>query len=60
MAAAKCRISRRSDGIYFLYLSKNLVEDSMFPFTPESSLELRVSFTPGEKKLTIEPIEHEE
>jgi hypothetical protein len=30
------------------------VEDSMFPFPSESSIELKVSFTPGEKKLTIE------
>ena len=49
-----CRISRRSDGICFLYLPKSLVEDSMFPFPPETSVELRVGFEPGEKRLIIE------
>jgi hypothetical protein len=31
-----------------------MVEDSMFPFPPESSREVRISFKPGEKKLIIE------
>jgi hypothetical protein len=59
VASTTCRISKRSDGTYFIYLPKSLVEDSMFPFPPHSSQEVRISFTPGEKKLTIEPLEPE-
>jgi hypothetical protein len=42
---------------YLIYLPKNTAEDSMFPFPPKSSREVKISFTPGEKKLTIEPLE---
>jgi hypothetical protein len=59
VASTKCRIAKRSDGLYFIYLPKNLVEDSMFPFPPDSSMEVRISFRPGEKRLIIEPLNEE-
>jgi len=48
------RLARRKDGKYFLYLPVDLVEDSAFPFPVESSVKVRVRFTPGEKKLVVE------
>jgi hypothetical protein len=50
------RISRRSDGKYFLYLPKHLVEDSAFPFDLESSLPVRVLIDPDGEKLLVMPL----
>ena len=47
-------IFRRTDGKYFIYLPKALVEDTAFPFPVTSSVKVRVHFKPGDKKLVIE------
>jgi len=43
----KCRLFRRKDGKYLIYLSKDWCEDSMFPFKGEDSILVKVSFKPG-------------
>jgi len=48
------RVFMRSDGRYFIYLPKDLVEDTAFPFPPSSSEKVRIYFKPGEKRLVIE------
>jgi hypothetical protein len=53
---ANGRMSRRSDGKYFLYLPKHLVEDSAFPFDLESSLPVRVQIDLDEEKLLVMPL----
>ena len=54
----KARIFRRkNDGIYLIYIPKDFAEDSMFPFRTETSVRVKVSFTKGEEKLVIEPLE---
>jgi hypothetical protein len=45
-------ISRRKDGKYFLYLPKELVEDTGFPFLIGSSVKVKVSFS--NKKVIVE------
>jgi len=66
---SKCRLFKRKDGKYLIYLSKALCEDSMFPFREwesdprsegVSSMRLKVSFKIGVKRLVIEPIEQGE
>ena len=47
-------IFKRADGRYFIYLPKNLVEDTGFPFPPKSSVKVRIHFKPGDKKITVE------
>ena len=51
---AKGRLFRRKDGKYLLYIPKNLVEDSMFPFKENPSVAVRIYFKVGDKKLIIE------
>ena len=53
---ANGRVSRRSDGKYFLYLPKNVVEDSAFPFKMESSVPVRVLIDPDGEKLLVMPL----
>jgi hypothetical protein len=53
---ANGRMSRRSDGKYFLYLPKHLVEDSAFPFDLESSVPVRVLLDPDREKLLVMPL----
>jgi len=62
---SKCRLFKRKDGKYLIYLSKALCEDSMFPFREwekdqrtegTSSIRLKVSFKVGVKRLVIEAI----
>ena len=48
-------IARRKDGKYFLYLPKELVEDTGFPFNLRSSVRVKVSFT-KEKKIIVEEL----
>jgi hypothetical protein len=48
------RLFKRKDGKYFLYLPKDLVEDTNFPFPLNSSTRVRVCFTPGFRKIIIE------
>jgi hypothetical protein len=53
VAHATGRIARRTDGKYFLYLPKHLVEDSAFPFELESSVPVRVVIDRDGQKLLI-------
>jgi len=52
---AKGSIFRRTDGKYFLYLPKHLVEDTAFPFKPESSTPVTVVIDPGKQRLLVIP-----
>jgi hypothetical protein len=56
VAQATGRIARRTDGKYFLYLPKHLVEDSAFPFDLESSVPVRVLIDRDGEKLLIMPL----
>jgi hypothetical protein len=47
-------IFRRKDGKYFVYLPKDLVEDTAFPFSITSSIKVKVSFDPGVKRIVVE------
>jgi len=47
-------VFRRKDGRYFIYLPKDLVEDTGFPFPTEKSVKVKIRFTPDNKKLVIE------
>jgi len=49
-------ISRRKDGKYFLYLPKDLVEDTGFPYSLHSSVKVKVRFT-KDVKIIAEPCE---
>ena len=54
----KGRIFRRkNDGVYLIYLPLYLAKDSQFPFKTNTSVKVKVSFTKGEEKLVIEPLE---
>jgi len=48
------RLFRRKDGKYLIYVPVDLAEDSMFPFKTETSLEVKISFKIGDKKVIIE------
>lgn len=58
---AKGRISKRSDGMYFLFIPKNLAEDSGFPFPVSEGnkgVDVDVLFKGGKlivQKVTPEP-----
>ena len=56
VAHATGRIARRTDGKYFLYLPKHLVEDSAFPFKLGSSVPVRVIIDRDGEKLLIMPL----
>ena len=56
VAHATGRIARRTDGKYFLYLPKHLVEDSAFPFELESSVPVKVVIDRDGEKLLIMPL----
>lgn len=47
-------IFRRTDGRYFIYLPKDLVEDTGFPFPIKSSAKVKIYFKPRDKKIVIE------
>jgi len=49
-------IARRKDGKYFLYLPKDVVEDTGFPFPSSSSVRVKVRFT-QDRKIIVEPLE---
>jgi hypothetical protein len=52
---ARGSIFRRTDGKYFIYVPTKLAEDTAFPLTiGESATMIKISFKPGDKKLTIE------
>jgi len=48
-------IFRRKDDKYFIYLPKDLAEDTGFPFPMGSSSPVRISFKQGKKQIIIEP-----
>jgi hypothetical protein len=56
------RLFRRKDGKYLVYLPVYLAEDSMFPFKDfgrgrkgaMGSIDVKVSFKPGDDKLLVE------
>ena len=50
----RARLFRRRDGKYLIYLPLDLATDSMFPFKTGDSMFVKVSFKPGDDKLTIE------
>ena len=52
VAEAKGSIFKRSDGKYFLYLPKHLVEDTGFPFKFDSTVPVKVVIE-GQKLLVI-------
>ncbi len=56
VAKATGRLFRRTDGKYFLYLPKHLVEDSAFPFDIESSIPVKVVIDLPRRRLLIKPI----
>ena len=56
---AKGRLYRRKDGKYLLYLPRNIVEDSMFPFKVNPAVKVKISFKVGDNKLIIEKWEEE-
>jgi hypothetical protein len=47
-------IFKRTDGKYFVYLPKAIVEDTGFPFLVASSVKVKIRFTPGDRRLIIE------
>jgi len=47
-------IFKRKDEKYFVYLPKDLVEDTAFPFSITSSVKVKVSFDPGVKRIVVE------
>ena len=47
-------IFRRKDGKYFVYLPKDLVEDTAFPFSLSSSVKVKISFNPELKRIIVE------
>ena len=51
----KGRLFRRADGKYLIYLPLQLATDSMFPFSTQTSVPVKVKFTIGVRKLVIEP-----
>jgi hypothetical protein len=57
VSVGKGNLFRRKDGKYLIYLPLYLAKDSQFPFKTETSVKVKVSFTKGEEKLVIEPLE---
>jgi len=52
---ARGSIFKRTDGKYFIYVPTKLSEDIAFPLTiGKSATKIKISFKPGDKKLTIE------
>ena len=63
----KCRLFKRKDGKYLIYVPVRLAEDSMFPFKtvehPDkegASIQLMMRFEIGKKRVIIEPLEQKE
>ena len=55
VSQARGSIFKRTDGKYFIYVPTKLAEDTAFPLTiGESATKIKISFKPGDKKLTIE------
>lgn len=54
VSEGRARLFRRKDGKYLIYVPLDLAEDSMFPFKTNSSIELKISFKVGDKRLVLE------
>ena len=55
VSQAKGSIFRRTDGKYFIYLPKALVEDTAFPLAiGETATKIQIKFKSGSNKLIIE------
>jgi len=55
VSQARSSIFRRKDDKYFIYVPTRLVEDTAFPLTiRETATKVKISFKPGDKKLSIE------
>lgn len=50
----KGTIFRRKDNRYLVYLPVRVVDDSMFPLKCNSSMPVKVSFSPNDGKLIVE------
>jgi len=48
------RFLRTTDGKYYIYVPKDLAEDSMFPFKVESSVRVKISFKTEDNKVIVE------
>ena len=59
VSEGKGRLYKRADGKYFIYVPLDLATDSMFPFSGETSVPVKVSFKPGDEtqRLIIEKAE---
>ena len=51
---AKGRLFKRKDDKYLIYVPVDLAEDSMFPFSTNSAVPVKISFTVGDNKLKVE------
>ena len=59
VAVGKGRIYRRKDGKYFIYVPKDLAEDSMFPFRlteTKNSERVKVFFDIGKQQIITEKL----
>ena len=54
VSEGKGRLFKRKDGKYLVYLPKDLAEDSMFPFKGGDTVFVKVSFSLGDSRLTVE------
>ena len=54
VSKAKGRLFKRKDDKYLIYVPVDLAEDSMFPFQTNSAVPVKISFSLGENKLTVE------
>ena len=50
----KGRLFKRKDAKYLIYVPVDLAEDSMFPFSTNSAVPVKISFTVGDNKLKVE------
>ena len=54
VSEGKGNLFRRKDGKYLIYVPKALAEDSMFPFKVRRSMNVKISFKMGQKKIFVE------
>jgi hypothetical protein len=50
----KRTVIQRKDGKYLVYLPKDLVKDSVFPFWGRDTVFAKASFSLGDRRLTVE------
>ena len=51
---AKGRLFKRKDGKYLIYVPVDLAEDSMFPFSTDTAIPVKISFEVGGDELKVE------